>query len=373
MKAEKIVQALNEVDDKYIEEAAIYKNKSRNSLRIWRIVAIAACVCLAGSLGLVAVSLNSGNNASYRSAEESGTLPKRTSDFAAEASYDTYFEAPEMEMAMYSDAVMLDSAADNGTGNGLWTGADAGKAQESGASADTAEAVPANDTAKIIYYVWMTMQTTEFDSAAEQIENIVSQHGAYFSNQYISNASAGYRSASYTVRVPAENLDSFLAQTGQVCTVISVSKNAEDVSESYYDTESRLTTAKAKLARLQELLAEAEDMEDIISIESAISDVEYEIDSLSGTLRYYDNRVSYSTVDISLNEVYEVKKEEAPKSFGEKLSIAFSNSIEGIGNFFKALVLWLAECWFGILLFAAVIAAVTAIIVKIVKKCRKKR
>ena len=49
----------------------------------------------------------------------------------------------------------------------------------------------------------------------------------------------------------------------------------------YYDNEARLTTQRTKLERLQELLSKAEAMEDIITIESAISETELQIEYLT--------------------------------------------------------------------------------------------
>lgn len=69
---------------------------------------------------------------------------------------------------------------------------------------------------------------------------------------------------------------------GTLCHVTWQDDSAENISEQYYDTQSRLETAQIKLARLQELLKKAENMEDIITIESAISETEYEIERLSG-------------------------------------------------------------------------------------------
>ena len=45
-------------------------------------------------------------------------------------------------------------------------------------------------------------------------------------------------------------------------------------------------------------------MADIITIESAISDTEYEIESLSGTLRHYDALVDYATVSLTLSRTF---------------------------------------------------------------------
>ena len=84
------------------------------------------------------------------------------------------------------------------------------------------------------------------------------------------------------------------------------SRSTENVSAAYYDTESRKTALETKRERLLALLEKAENMEDIIALESALSDVQYEIESLSGTLRDYDRLISFSTVEIYLSEVLEL-------------------------------------------------------------------
>ena len=60
-----------------------------------------------------------------------------------------------------------------------------------------------------------------------------------------------------------------------MCHVVYMSSSAENITEAYYDTDSRLKTAQIKLERLQNLLANADNMADIITIESAISETEY--------------------------------------------------------------------------------------------------
>ena len=180
---------------------------------------------------------------------------------------------------------------------------------------------------------------------------------------HIEMQTLSYRHASYTVRVPAEQFADFCAQVGTLCHVTWQDDSAENISEQYYDTQSRLETAQIKLARLQELLKKAENMEDIITIESAISETEYEIERLSGTMRHYDALVDYATVTLELSEVYRLSgTEDAPKSFGEKLSNAFTDGlaavVEGLENF----AIWLAYSWLGILIFAAVVFAAVKLI-----------
>ena len=155
--------------------------------------------------------------------------------------------------------------------------------------------------------------------------------------------------------MPAEQFTDFCTQVGTLCHVTWQSDTAENISERYHDTQSRLETAQIKLERLQELLKKAESMEDIITIESAISETEYEIEDLSGTMRHYDALVGYATVDLELSEVYRLSgTEDAPKSFGEKLANAFTDGLAATGQTLEDFAVWLAYSWLDVLIFVAV-------------------
>ena len=57
---------------------------------------------------------------------------------------------------------------------------------------------------KMVYTASVELQTLEFDQAAKDIAALVESSGGYFEQKNFSNYSSGYRHASYTVRVPAE-------------------------------------------------------------------------------------------------------------------------------------------------------------------------
>ena len=140
--------------------------------------------------------------------------------------------------------------------------------------------------AKMIYRASIEVQTQDYTTSETAITELVKSCGGYFESKSLSNRSSGYRYGEFTVRVPAAEYEHFCEQVGTLCHVTYMSSSAENITEEYYDTDSRLKTAQIKLERLQELLSKADNMADIITIESAISDTEYEIESLSGTLRH---------------------------------------------------------------------------------------
>ena len=225
------------------------------------------------------------------------------------------------------------------------------------------EAVPARREAKLIYTAELELETTAFDDALAALDDLVAESKGYYEDRSVRQG--GYRYGSFTVRVPAAEYDEFCRQAGEVCHLLYANSSAQDISDSYYDTDSRLQSARAKLARLQELLAKAENMQDIITIESAISDTQWQIDNLSGTLRDYDSLVDYSTVRIDLREVYQLSDAaQAPLTFGQKLANAFTSGLRSVGSALEDFAMWLAYSWVWLL----VIAAAAVVIVRIARR-----
>lgn len=220
---------------------------------------------------------------------------------------------------------------------------------------------------KMVYTANMDLQTLSFDQADSDISALVEEMGGYFEQRSISNRSSGYRYAEYTVRVPAEKFNDFCSQMGTLCHLVYKNESADNITESYYDTQSRLVTAQTKLERLQELLRRAESMEDIITIESAISETEWTIENLTGTLRTYDSLVGYSTVYMSLSEVYELAGQgQAPVTFGDRLGESFLDGLKAIGRTAQNFAVWLAYSWFWLLI-------VVVIVILVIRRLRRRK
>ena len=276
------------------------------------------------------------------------------------------------ESAPHMDAAKAGGSSASYAVNGSvgWTmdeAAEAPMAMEPKAESQTGSSLPAN--VKLIYRANIDMESTEFDKALDGLNELVERMGGYYENSELNNYST-YRRGYYVVRLPAENFEAFLSAVGELCQVNNLSRSAEDISEYYYDTESRLATQQTKLARLQDLLRQAEDMEDIITLESAISETELVIEQLTGTLRKYDSLVGYSTVNISLSEVYKLTEVTEPAiGFGAKLGQAFRTGATGFVDGMQRFLLSVARGWIGWLI--VIILVVVAIIV--VKKVRRRR
>lgn len=262
--------------------------------------------------------------------------------------------------SMATDTAVSESAMDTGDAAYGGNGAETPSAQE----AETSESGENRlQDAKMIYTADLSVETTAFDDAATGLRQLVEGMGGYFETASVYNYGGGYRSAYYTIRVPAEQFQNLLTQVGQLCHVVRQEEGQQNISEQYYDAESRLVTQQTKLERLQTLLSQAESMEDIITIESAISETELAIEQLTGTLRQYDSLVDYSTVNISLEEVYRLSNtEEAPQSFGGRLGTAFSEGWKAFTEGLENLAVALAYGWIWVILGAVIVVAAVRIV-----------
>ena len=218
---------------------------------------------------------------------------------------------------------------------------------------------------KIIYTGDINLETTEFDETVKAVAALAEAKGGYLESSTVGGGSRGYRWADYTVRVPSAHFQGFLDQAGALAHVTWRNTNLENITETYYDTAGRLKTQQIKLERLQKLLSQAENMEDIITIESAISETEWNIEDLSGTLRHYDALVDFATVNVHVSEVYKYSDtEELPENFGDRLSSAMSRGWQSFVNGMEDFAVALAYSWMWLILWAVIIVAAVVILRK---------
>lgn len=222
-----------------------------------------------------------------------------------------------------------------------------------------------NPGAKLIRRAELNIQTEQFDQSLEALNQLVNNCGGYFesANLYGGGRRDAYatRSGEYVVRIPAQQYSLFLSSTGDLGYVNSKTESSEDVGTQYYDIETRLKTQRTKQERLLALLERAETMEDIISLENALSDVEYQIEMYSSDLRRYDALINFSTFRIYLNEVRQITEEVGETaSLGQRMAAGFQASFRDLGQGFQDLLVWVS---YNLFLTAVLIGVAVAAVV----------
>ena len=249
-------------------------------------------------------------------------------------------------------------------------------AEEAGGTQSSAESPQVQDTnRKLIKNVNMEVETEEFDTLLDKVEQKVNGLGGYVESSYTYNGSSYYgssnRNANMTIRIPAEKLDDFLSEVAESSNVISRNDSVMDVTLQYVDMESHKKVLLAEQDRLLELMEQVETIEDIITLESRLSDVRYQIESMESQLRTYDNQISYSTIYLNIVEVTKLTPVKEQSTW-EKISTGFVESLYGVGtgilNFIIRFIISLPY-----LVVWAVIILMIVLIFKAIRKSMKKR
>lgn len=253
---------------------------------------------------------------------------------------------------------------------------------ESPSLASTAEVGEGNNTAlptdrKLIQTAWLELESRDYDKAMAALEQMVTDCGGYIESRseqgdslYSSRYSARY--ASITARIPADKLESAMGTAGEVCNVVRRSTDVADVTESYTDTEARLKTLRLQEERLLEILSKATELTDVLELESRLSEVRYQIESYEAALRNYDSRISYSTLNITLQEVVEYSiVNDPPQTLGQRLADGFADSMRLVKNSAENVLVWLVTFLPVLLLWAVIIAAVLWLALRLVRRFKK--
>jgi len=234
---------------------------------------------------------------------------------------------------------------------------------------------------KIIKNADLSMETMEYDGAYGRISEITEGFGGYIESSSIEgeslyNQQRGYKSdrfARFTVRVPAEQLYNYINALSEEFNITNKSESANDISDQYYDTAARLSNLEVQEKRLLELLEQAGQLADLLEIERELANVRYEIETLTASLKRMDSKVSYSTVNIALQEVFEYKeKVTPPRTFADRIMDAFEGSADNFLDFCEDLLIAVIYAAPMLLFFAVIILAVIFVIRLIRKVFRRK-
>lgn len=116
---------------------------------------------------------------------------------------------------------------------------------------------------------------------------------------YIADTWSNRNNMNVTVKVPSSSFEDAMNSTGDFGELLSRSISTEDVSENYYDLETRLETRKILQKKLESYLAGAKSISDLLEIERQLNDVTSELESMEKQFRRLSNQIDFSTISIS--------------------------------------------------------------------------
>jgi len=216
------------------------------------------------------------------------------------------------------------------------------------------------------------IEVDNYQNAYEAIKAMIGSNGyieesnIWKTPAYVNGEKILLTNGNLRIRIKAEVFTGFTEGLSAIGTVLQANAVEDDISDMYYDTEARLELKRNEKERLEEYAESIEDPEVYFQIQSRITEVIYDIESLQGTLKKWDSKVEYATVYITINEKHpdEESALPEPKGFFGKI---WENLKDGV-SFLGDVIIFLA----GALPILLVIAAVVIVIIIIIKKVTKR-
>lgn len=194
---------------------------------------------------------------------------------------------------------------------------------------------------KVIKNGNMTIQVGDIKKAHQQVNEIIKNNKAYVQTEEFRNTDTD-ENLNLIIRVPHKNFDALINSFSDgLGSVLSKEVSSEDVTEEYTDVSIKLANKKIYLEKYRDLLKNAASTKDMLEIQEKIRGLEDEIDVAEGRLRFIDDRVNYSTLNLTLY------KEKVRSSATSKIGFGsrFADSLTEGWNSFVGFILGLVSLW----------------------------
>jgi hypothetical protein len=152
---------------------------------------------------------------------------------------------------------------------------------------------------QIVSNASVSVEVDEVESAVNDVRSIAEGYGGFVERLSISGG-ASARRAALTVRVPQEQFLDAVENIAELGEVQEMSLGRDDVAGQFIDLEARLKSAQSEEASLLALLAQAPDIEHVLTIERELSRVRSEIERLQGQLNHLQQLTNLATIQVSL-------------------------------------------------------------------------
>jgi hypothetical protein len=188
----------------------------------------------------------------------------------------------------------------------------------------------------IVQTTRLTLNTSEFDKARPGLDDILKRHRGYFGQLGASSPMGAPRTLEATLRVPAGELESVIADLKKLGRVESESRTGEEVTQQYVDLEARLSNARNTERRLTDLLRQRTGkLTDVLAVEKEIGRVREEIERMEAERKSLMNRVDFAALNLTVAEDYKAQLRIAPDS---TLSRFRNSAIEGYKSMIDGLI-----------------------------------
>lgn len=157
--------------------------------------------------------------------------------------------------------------------------------------------LPAATERQIVRSASIELVVADLAGATERVRALGERYGGF-----VSDETAMAERSSLTLRVDSSRIDAALTDIASLGEVQVRRQRAEDVTEEVVDIETRLANQRASVARVRALLDRAVTLEEIVSLESELTDRQTELESLERRSAALSGQVELATIEVDLEQ-----------------------------------------------------------------------
>lgn len=203
---------------------------------------------------------------------------------------------------------------------------------------------------KVIRNAEIYMNVNDFYKAYENLGimlkgiGYVSDSNIHRDYYYYGNERRSRVTGELTIRIDARYFDEKLTDIKGLGEVTDDRIYSTDVTDQYFDTEGRLKILKTEFDFLEDYMRTLTDPEDVFKTRSRMTELQTEIEKLTGALKKWDNLVEQSTIYLKMTEKYpeEMTKKEEDTYWG-RVAGAFTGSVAGVVDALGELLIFIVE------------------------------
>lgn len=196
-----------------------------------------------------------------------------------------------------------DSVAPQGGDAAEQEAADADQAQEEdSAESDLAGEGDSEPDRQVITTAYAAVEVDDTSEAVADLLGRTTGYGGYVEDRSERTDTDGNPTrASLTLRLPAENLPEMLESLEDLGDVSELSESAQDVTGTVRDLDARIEALETSVDRLIEIMSEADTAEDLLQVETTLSQRQADLEALQADRNALGDQVSMSTLQVELS------------------------------------------------------------------------
>jgi len=165
----------------------------------------------------------------------------------------------------------------------------------------TVVAVDATDRS-IVRNATVTVEVDEVGRSAAQVREIAASLDGVVAQEDTALSDSAEPRSWLVVRVPADALDTALVRLAELGDVVQQGGSTDDVTGQVVDLQARIESQQASVERVRALLAEAESLGDVVTIEAELTRRQADLEALQAQAALLADQVALATVTVTLIE-----------------------------------------------------------------------